>query len=33
MSGKTLKTYFVKTFGCQMNYADSEKVNMALLQS
>lgn len=26
-------TYYVKTFGCQMNYADSEKVNMVLLQS
>lgn len=33
MSEKTPKTYCVKTFGCQMNYADSEKVNMALLQS
>ncbi len=33
MSEKAPKTYFVKTFGCQMNYADSEKVNMALLQS
>ena len=27
------ETYYVKTFGCQMNYADSEKVNMVLLQS
>lgn len=25
--------YYVKTFGCQMNYADSEKINMVLLQS
>lgn len=25
--------YLVKTFGCQMNYADSEKINMILLQS
>jgi len=25
-----IKTYFVKTFGCQMNYADSEKIHMIL---
>ncbi len=25
-----LKTYHIKTFGCQMNYADSEKVDMIL---
>ena len=25
--------YFIQTFGCQMNYADSEKINMLLLQS
>lgn len=25
--------YLLKTFGCQMNYADSEKINMILLQS
>ncbi|MBC7503859.1 radical SAM protein, partial [Candidatus Gracilibacteria bacterium] len=25
-----LKTYYIKTFGCQMNYADSEKVDMIL---
>jgi len=25
--------YYIKTFGCQMNYADSEKINMILLQS
>jgi len=25
--------YYIKTFGCQMNYADSEKINMLLLQS
>lgn len=24
--------YLLKTFGCQMNYADSEKINMILLQ-
>jgi tRNA-2-methylthio-N6-dimethylallyladenosine synthase len=30
---KTMKKYFIMTFGCQMNYADSEKVNMLLLQS
>lgn len=29
----TPSAYYVKTFGCQMNYADSEKVNMVLLQS
>ena len=26
------KKYFIQTFGCQMNQADSEKVNMVLLQ-
>lgn len=25
--------YLLKTFGCQMNYADSEKIHMILLQS
>ncbi|HBY74722.1 TPA: hypothetical protein DEG21_02355 [Patescibacteria group bacterium] len=25
--------YYIETFGCQMNYADSEKINMILLQS
>jgi tRNA-2-methylthio-N6-dimethylallyladenosine synthase len=25
-----LKTYYIKTFGCQMNYADSEKIDMIL---
>ncbi|MBS9775393.1 hypothetical protein KGV52_01625, partial [Candidatus Gracilibacteria bacterium] len=28
-----MKKYFIKTFGCSMNQADSEKVNMILLQS
>jgi len=28
-----MKQYFVKTFWCVMNYADSEKINMILLQS
>lgn len=28
-----MKKYFIQTFGCQMNYADSEKINMLLLQS
>lgn len=28
-----MKKYFIQTFGCQMNQADSEKVNMILLQS
>ncbi len=28
-----MKKYFIKTFGCQMNQADSEKINMILLQS
>lgn len=28
-----MKKYFLKTFGCVMNYADSEKINMILLQS
>lgn len=27
------KKYFIQTFGCQMNQADSEKVHMVLLQS
>lgn len=27
------RKYFIKTFGCQMNQADSEKINMILLQS
>ena len=25
-----IKTYHIKTFGCQMNYADSEKIDMIL---
>lgn len=28
-----LKTYYIKTFGCQMNYADSEKINMILMSA
>lgn len=28
-----MKKYFIKTFGCSMNQADSEKINMILLQS
>ncbi len=28
-----MKTYFIQTFGCQMNEADSEKIHMMLLQS
>ena len=28
-----MKKYFIQTFGCQMNEADSEKINMMLLQS
>lgn len=28
-----MKKYYVKTFGCEMNKADSEKINMILLQS
>jgi len=28
-----MRKYFIQTFGCQMNQADSEKVNMILLQS
>mgnify|MGYP002637975887 FL=1 len=28
-----MKKYFIKTFGCSMNQADSEKINMLLLQS
>lgn len=27
------RRYFIKTFGCQMNQADSEKINMVLMQS
>ncbi len=28
-----MKKYFIQTFGCQMNIADSEKLNMILLQA
>ena len=28
-----LKTFHIKTFGCQMNYADSEKINMILISA
>lgn len=28
-----MKTYYIKTFWCEMNKADSEKINMILLQS
>lgn len=28
-----MKKYYLKTFGCEMNQADSEKINMILLQS
>ena len=28
-----MRKYFIMTFGCSMNQADSEKVNMILLQS
>ena len=28
-----MKKYFIQTFGCSMNQADSEKINMILLQS
>ena len=27
------KTFYIKTFGCAMNYADSEKVNMILMSA
>ena len=27
-----MKKYYLQTFGCAMNYADSEKLNMILLQ-
>ncbi len=27
------KTFYIKTFGCQMNYADSEKINMILMSA
>ncbi len=29
----TKTTFYVKTFGCQMNYADSEKIHRVLLQA
>jgi len=29
----TIKSFYIKTFGCQMNYADSEKINMILLSA
>jgi len=28
-----VKKYFIQTFGCAMNQADSEKINMIFLQS
>ena len=28
-----MRKYFIQTFGCAMNSADSEKVNMLMLQS
>jgi tRNA-2-methylthio-N6-dimethylallyladenosine synthase len=28
-----MRKYFIQTFGCAMNQADSEKVNMIFLQS
>ncbi len=28
-----LKTFYIKTFGCQMNYADSEKIHMILISA
>jgi tRNA-2-methylthio-N6-dimethylallyladenosine synthase len=28
-----MRKYYIKTFGCEMNKADSEKINMILLQS
>lgn len=28
-----MRKYYIKTFGCEMNLADSEKINMILLQS
>ena len=33
MSNIMLKTYYIKTFGCQMNYADSEKIHMILMSA
>ena len=27
------KTFYIKTFGCQMNYADSEKIHMILMSA
>ena len=27
------KTFYIKTFGCQMNYTDSKKINMILISS
>jgi len=28
-----MRKYYIQTFGCAMNQADSEKINMMLLQS
>ena len=28
-----MRKYFIQTFGCAMNQADSEKINMIFLQS
>ncbi len=33
MKNNTVKKYFIQTFGCAMNQADSEKVHMVFLQS
>ena len=29
----SIKTFYIKTFGCQMNYADSEKIHMILMSA
>jgi|GEM_PF-336774 len=30
---ETVRKYYIQTFGCQMNYADSEKIHMLLSQA
>lgn len=33
MTVRSYTTYYLKTFGCQMNYADSEKIHMILMSA
>lgn len=33
LASKNSRTFFIMTFGCQMNHADSEKIHMLFAQS